>query len=110
MDQAAKFVAQANIGRFLGLLEREQDTVRCSLWTRLLIAEEDRFAQISERLEIAENCLATCSRHIVNQRGRLASMDGTDSRLVVAKLLLSNLLDVRAAVEAHITMLKKDLG
>lgn len=109
MDNIEKYVTDSNITHFLDTLENEPDGPMRSVFKDLLLHEEDRFGKLSERLEVAEDCLSKCSKRIRDQRDRIAGMDGDHPRLAVAKKVLTNMLDIRAVVQAHKDRLKNML-
>ena len=107
MDNVAKYVTELNIARFLDLLEREQEPAQRQLWTKLLVAEEDRFGALSEKLENARRCLQNCSTRIGNQQALIDRMYGGHPSRQPAQDLLINLMEIRLSVQGYIDQLKK---
>jgi hypothetical protein len=101
MDSIEKFVAELNISRFVSQLEIEADPMQRQLWTKLLLAEENRFAKLSERLDMSERCLEGCNGRIREQQERMGRMDESHPQFESAKAFLANLHEIEHSVSAY---------
>lgn len=110
MDGIEKYVTELNISLFIDLLEEEHDGARRSHLKKLLLAEEDRFARMAERLQVAENCLVKCAQRVNELRVRVDGMTPDHPHRAVAQRVLENLLDIEAVVQDHKNRLKNLLN
>jgi hypothetical protein len=69
-----RFVTNDNIDRFAVMLERAADAKARSLYQRLLVAEEDRFAEAEYRIEATDRCLADVRAKINRQTKLMEEM------------------------------------
>lgn len=71
-----RFTARENIKHFVDRLQRETD--RHTRWTlqKLLLEEEDKFAKLSERLDIMDQNILRIANLAVVQRARLNDVSG----------------------------------
>lgn len=95
------FVVNENVDLFVHRLEREVDPKSRSTLRELLIREEDRFAERSERLELLNNQIRRADERIRQQRDLIERLEcsGDDTRL--ARQTLANLVDVHQLFLAH---------
>ena len=95
MDRMLEFIGKRNIDLFVSRLETEADTGLRSSVRRLLLEEEDRFGQLSERLEIAAQHLRRGAERIREQRSLVSRLerDGRDAEL--ARQTLGHLEDIQ---------------
>lgn len=109
MEHVERDVFQSKISRFVDLLVQESQGALVDLENALL-AEEDRGASRSERLEIAETAFAKCAQRIREQRACIANLGGDDPKLAAAKRVLSNLRDILIVIQSERDRLKYTLG
>ncbi|CDX56164.1 conserved hypothetical protein [Mesorhizobium plurifarium] len=86
-----RFIARENIKHFVDRLHTETDQRTRSTLQKLLIAEEDKLAKLSERLDVMDHNVLRITDLAVMQRARLngAHMDGDGAAL--ARRHLENL-------------------
>lgn len=89
-----RFVHEANIARFIHLLEREPDMETQGLLRRLLVEEEDRLGQSLERFDIMDRHIGRTNFLIAQHRLRVEQMRARGQDVAEAERLLDNMLDV----------------
>lgn len=91
MDKLEKFVAELNIDRFISFLERESDPAQRAIWTRLLIAEAQRYGRPAEIKDLLAGYIVKIAGRIHEQQGRISQLDGLHPMRRDADLLLTSL-------------------
>jgi hypothetical protein len=96
-----RFVANQNLSRFEDQLRIEGDLSKRYLLRKLLVEEVDRFADRSERLQMAERHIEACNAHISRQKLLVQRLSdgGNPARIREAKRVLINLLELRDLYE-----------
>lgn len=106
-----RFIAKENIKHFVDRLQTEEDGLTRVTLQKLLIAEEDKFAQLSERLDMVEQNIVRISDLAVLQRARVndirAGQNGHDANL--AHQHLSNLEKLYDTFVAYQRLVVKEL-
>ena len=88
MDDVERFVVEGNISRFVDLLRAETDSFRRETLKRLLVAEENRFGSVADRLQTVERHLTDGEALIAQQRRLIARMKGDGGDAGAAERLL----------------------
>jgi hypothetical protein len=89
------FVREQNLDRFFGGLMVETDPNRRRILRYLVIAEEDRYAELQARLDRVDGWVRDGEARIARQR-QLVDRFGADSPLLeAARTLLANLVEIQ---------------
>ncbi|CDX31267.1 conserved hypothetical protein [Mesorhizobium sp. ORS 3359] len=86
-----RFVARENIRHFVDRFHTENDDVVRSNLQKLLIEEEDKFARLSEQLEVMDQNLFRISDLALQQRARIYSLRANGVDTALAQKHLANL-------------------
>ena len=100
-----RFVTNNNVDHFIALLEMAENDEDRSRFQKLLVAEEDRFAEIEHRRDALDRCLAMASVKISRQSELMDEMRARGHDLKQAEGLMANLL----LVQATLTDIKNNL-
>ena len=109
MDEIERFVAEQNVKSFANRLQGEEDSAKRGTLQRLMIAEEDKFAKISERLEIVERLVEDCGASIKRFISLLPDRGDGNYDAMLLESLLKNLSDLRAFLCVRRQQLQEEL-
>lgn len=91
-----RFVHEANIARFIHLLEREPDMETQGLLRRLLVEEEDRLGHNLARFDIMDRHIGRTIFLIAQHRLRLEQMRANGQNVTEGERLLENMLNIQS--------------
>lgn len=86
-----RFIARENIKHFVDRLQTETDDCTRATVQRLLIAEEDKFAKLSERLDMVDQNILRIADLAVLQRAKVNDMRLDGDGAALAHRHLANL-------------------
>jgi hypothetical protein len=100
-DNTAQFIFDLNVTRFVERLRSEYDSDMRGMLKKLLIEEEDRFAQSVERLNNVARYIDGGNRRIASQKSLIRRLkdNGYDTQL--AETTLSNLAEIQTLFEQY---------
>jgi hypothetical protein len=100
-DNTAQFIFDLNVTRFVERLRSEYDSDMRGILKKLLIEEEDRFAQSVERLNNVVRYIDGGNRRIASQKSLIRRLkdNGHDTRL--AEITLTNLAEIQTLFEQY---------
>ena len=105
MDEVERFVVEGNISRFVDLLRTETNSFRRETLKRILIAEENRFGSVADRLETVERHVTDGEARIAQQRRLVARMKGNGGDAGAAERMLDafeSIQDIFYGVQAAV--------
>lgn len=106
MNHLGRDFHQSNAFRFMDILEQESEETGLLQVGNFFLAEDDRSAKSSERVEMAEMVFAKCSQRIRELRARIAYLCVDDPRMAVEKRALENMRDLLMIVQSQRYRLK----
>jgi hypothetical protein len=100
-DNTAQFVCDLNVKRFAEKLQSERDPdMRMSL-KKLLIEEEDKFAQSVERLDKVRRHIDEGNQRISSQKSLIERLSTNDHDTRLAERTLGNLVEIQRLFEEY---------
>jgi hypothetical protein len=91
-------ITNANIDRFIGLLEQAENDPDRERFRSLLVAEEDRFAREEHRRDALQRCLGTVTDKIERHARLMDDMRRRGSEMDGAQALMTNLLFIQSTL------------
>lgn len=103
-----RLITDDNIDRFIDLLERADTGGNRAVLQRLLVAEEDRYAQREHQRDALHRCLSTCSAKIERQAKLMDDMRANGHDLNQAEAFMNNLVIIYGTLTSFKSTLWSD--